>query len=149
MRILAAVSICLLVAGCDTFATGPKETGIVAAPAAAPVQSTAAARPPREEFRANYEPGRVVGRLDGSPTPADRRASAPVDIDVKSFDAAYETCRARSRGSEANLAMAAARLAAGSTESHVVIDMGSTPQARQASATFAQCMAAKGYVNVR
>ena len=69
MRILAALSICLLVAGCDTIATGPKETGAAVAPAVAPVPPTAAARPAREDFRANYEPGAAAGRLDGAPAP--------------------------------------------------------------------------------
>ena len=123
MRIVLLAAVCVTLAGCDTLPSVEKSTA---------------------DLRAMYEVGKA-----SLPAPKPETKTIPIDIDVRAFDRAYETCRATSRGTESALAMAAARAAAGSKETHVVLDMGSTPQGKAATAAFSRCMSQKGYVNVR
>ncbi len=136
MRVFAALTVCVALAGCDTVAPFSETRS-------AP---QAAAHPPAQEFRANYGTPAPATRLDGRP---EQRTARPVDIDVRSFDAAYQACTQRSRGADASLAMAAARVAADSKETRVVVDMGATAPGKRAAVAFSQCMADKGYVNAR
>ena len=152
MKLLGGMSICLLLAGCNTIATGPGDStsrGSEPVRIAAPETKPAAA--PRDEFRASYEVGKLVVKEETPPVslaPLQGRGSAPA-FDVPAFDAAYETCRSQTQGSQKSLAMAAARAAANSDASHFEIDMSKAPEGKRANAAFASCMARKGYVNVR